>query len=204
MLRKEFMNMVVCLKSGNDEAVKLAKQLAKIPAVEIHSVKAWVAPTEESTGPSTSVEFMGTHAKFRWHDHQIEIDENYNGKLVIKYDTKVIGEVFWSALWGKLEATPNFTENKLTKAQDYILDCIWKAVHNLSAKGRPYSKYALPERVTYGQAEIWAEGATIYAKFNNGETLRVMGNTWRGLGWWECDGRLNDLQKVIKKAFIVY
>ena len=204
MLRKEFINMVECLKSDSNEAIKLAKQLANIPAVEVNSIKVWTSPTEESTGPSTSIEFMGTHAKFNWHDHLIEIDENHNGKLIVKYDSKVIGEVFWSALWGKLEAMPNFTEYKLTKAEDYILDCIWKAVHRISAKGRPYGKYALPERVKYGQAEIWAEGATIYAKLDNGETIRVMGNTWRGLSWYECDTRVSNLQKVIKKAFIVY
>jgi hypothetical protein len=204
MLRKEFMNMVSCLKSDSNEAINLAKQLANIPAVEVNSIKVWTAPTEESTGPSTTVEFMGVHAKFMWHDHLIEIDENLNGKLIVKYDSKVIGEVFWSALWGKLEAMPNFTEIKLSKAQDYILDCIWKAVHRISAKGRPYGKCALPERVKYGQVEIWAEGATIYAKKENGETLRVMGNTWRGLDWCACDPSLSNLQKVIKKAFIVY
>ena len=90
MLRKEFMNMVECLKSDSNEAIKLAKQLANIPAVEVNSIKVWTAPTEESTGPSSSIEFMGTHAKFRWHDHAIEIDENLNGKLIVKYDSKVI------------------------------------------------------------------------------------------------------------------
>lgn len=202
-MKKNIMNMLSIIKGDANEAAKLAREIANIPAVEVNSIKVWTAPTKETTGPSTSVEFMGIHAKFAWHDHGIEIDENYNGKLIVKYDDNKIGEIFWSALWGKLEVIPNFTEYKLTKAQDYILDCLWTCVHKISAKGRPYEKVALPKSVQYGDCTIWAEGATVFAE-HNGEKIRVMGNTWRGLCWTACDHRVTELQHVIKKAFVVY
>lgn len=196
-------NMIICMKSDANDEVKLAKELAKIPCVEVSSIKVWSAPTEEETGLHRSVEFMGLHGKFRWHDHTINIDENYNGKIIVSYDGTKIGEVFWSALWGKLESLPNYTEVKIAKAQDYILDCIWKAIHNISAKGRPNGKVALPKKVVYGDCTIWAEGATVFAKCGE-DTLRVMGNTWRGLLWTESEPRVTELQKVLKKAFVVY
>lgn len=202
-MKKNIMNMISIIKGDANEAAKLAREIANIPAVDIPSIKVWTAPTNEKTGEHTSVEFMGIHAKFTWHDHTIEINENHNGKLIVKYDDNKIGEIFWSALWGKLEVLPNFTEMKITKAQDYILDCLWKAVHKISAKGRPYEKVALPKKVQYGDCTIWAEGATVFAE-RNGETLRVMGNTWRGLCWTACESRVTELQHVIKKAFVVY
>lgn len=202
-MKKNIMNMISIIKGDANEACKLAREIANIPAVEVNSIKVWTAPTNEKTGEYTSVEFMGIHAKFTWHDHTIEINENHNGKLIVKYDDNKIGEIFWSALWGKLEVLPNFTELKITKAQDYILDCLWKAVHKISAKGRPYEKVALPKKVQYGDCTIWAEGATVFAE-RNGETLRVMGNTWRGLCWTACESRVTELQIVIKKAFVVY
>lgn len=202
-MKKQILNLITNIKSDSNEAVKLAREIANIPAVDITSIKVWTAPTSEKTGEFTSVEFMGIHAKFTWHDHTIVIEENHNGKLVVYYDEQKIGEIFWSALWGKLESISNYTELKITKAQDYILDCLWKAVHKISAKGRPYEKVALPKKVQYGDCTIWAEGATIYAE-NNGEKIRVMGNTWRGLAWTACDHRVTELQQVIKKAFIVY
>lgn len=202
-MKKNIMNMISVIKGDANEACKLARELANIPAVEVNSIKVWTAPTKESTGPSTTVEFMGIHAKFTWHDHGIEIDENHNGKLIVKYDDNKIGEIFWSALWGKLESIPNYTELKITKAQSYILDCLWTAIHKISAKGHPYEKVALPKKVQYGDCTIWAEGATVFAE-HNGETIRVMGNTWRGLCWTACDHRVTEIQNVIKKAFITY
>lgn len=202
-MKKNIMNMISIIKGDANEAAKLAREIANIPAVDINSIKVWNAPTNEKTGEYSSIEFMAVHAKFTWHDHAIEIDENHNGKLIVKYDSKVIGEIFWSALWGKLEVISNFTEYKLTKAQDYILDCLWRCIHKISAKGRPYEKVALPKKVQYGDCAIYAEGATIYAE-RNGETIRVMGNTWRGLCWTACDHRVTELQNVIKKAFVVY
>lgn len=202
-MKKNIMNMISIIKGDANEAAKLAREIANIPAVEIDSIQVWTAPVKENTSEYSYVEFMGIHAKFAWHDHTIEIDENYNGKLIIKYDEKKIGEIFWSALWGKLEVLPNFTEYKLTKAQDYILDCIWKCVHRISAKGRSYEKVALPKKVQYGDCTIYAEGATIYAE-RNGEKIRVMGNTWRGLCWTACESRVTEIQNVIKKAFITY
>lgn len=121
----------------------------------------------------------------------------------MEFDDNKIGEIFWSALWGKLELLPNYSQIKNTKAQEYILDCLWKCVHKISAKGKPYEKVALPKPAKYGDCRIWAEGATIYAE-NNGEKIRVMGNTWRGLCWTAGDHRVTELQQVIKKAFIVY
>jgi hypothetical protein len=200
-MKKDIMNMINIIKGDANASAKLARVIANIPAVELDSIRVWTAPIKEQTGEYSTVEFMGTHAKFDWHDHTIEIEENHNGKLIVKYDSKVIGEIFWSALWGKLEATPNYTE--LKKAQEYILDCIWKAVLRISAKGRPYEKVALPNKVQYGDCTIWAEGATVFAE-HNGETIRVMGNTWRGLCWTACDHRVTEIQNVIKKAFITY
>ena len=193
-------NIINNIKSEANDSCKLAREIARIPAVDVESIKVWTAPTSERTDEFASVEFMGIHVKFAWHDHVIEIDETYNGTLSIKYDSKVIGEIFWSALWGKLETNENPT---LTKAQRYILDSLWKAVYHISAKGRQYEKVALPKTVQYGDCTIYAEGATIYA-VNNGETIRVMGNTWRGLCWTDCDSRVTEIQKVIKKAFIEY
>ena len=193
-------NIINNIKSESNDARKLARELAKIPAVDLDTMKVWVAPTSERTGEFSSVEFMGIHAKFAWHDHTIKMHENHNGKIVVKYDGNKIGEIFWSALWGKLESNENPT---LTKAQRYLLDCLWKCVYHISAKGKPYEKVALPKPVQYGNCHIWAEGATIFAEYN-GETIRVMGNTWRGLCWTECDSRVTELQKVIKKAFIEY
>ena len=201
-MKKEIINLIANIKSDSNEACKLSREIANIPAVDIPSIKVWTAPITEKTNECSSVEFMGIYAKFDWHDHVVKINENYNGKLVVYYDEQKIGEIFWSALWGKLETIPN-TEIKITKAQDYILDCLWKCVHRISAKGRPYEKVALPKPVQYGDCHIWAEGATIYAE-NNGEKIRVMGNTWRGLNWTACDYRVTELQHVIKKAFITY
>ena len=198
---KTIINLINTIKNDANESARLAREIARIPAVDIDSIKVWTAPTSERTDVNSSVEFMGIHAKFAWHAHAIEINENYSGELIVKYDSKVIGEVFWSALWGKLESNSNCT---ITKAQRYILDCLWKCVYNISAKGRPYEKVALPKTVQYGDCTIYAEGATIYAVFNSGETIRVMGNTWRGLLWTDCDCRVLDIQKVIKKAFIEY
>lgn len=202
-MKKNIRNLMLCIKSDNHEALQLAEQIARIPAVEINGVRVWHAPTKESTGEYTSVTFMGLHVEFQWHDHTINIDENNNGKLIVRYDDRKIGEIFWSALWGKLETMPEYTNQKISKAEEYILDCLWKAVYKISPKGRPYGKVALPKPVQYGDCRIWAEGGTIYAELN-GEKLRVMGNTWRGMNWTADDVRLVELQKVIKKAFIVY
>lgn len=201
-MKKNIMNIISIIKGDANEACKLAREIANIPAVETKSLTVWNAPIQEKTGESSYVEFMGIHAKFDWHDHTIYIDENYNGKIIVKYDEQEIGQIFWSALWGKLEVLPN-CDTKITKAQDYILDCLWKCVHRISAKGRPYEKVALPKPVQYGDCHIWAEGATVFAEYY-GETIRVMGNTWCGLCWTSCDSRVYELQNVIKKAFIVY
>jgi hypothetical protein len=203
IMKKQIVNLISIIKGDANEACKLAREIANIPAVEIDSIQVWTAPVKEHTGECSYVEFMGIHAKFTWHDHTITIDETFNGKLIVKYDDNKIGEIFWSALWGKLESIPNYTELKITKAQSYILDCMWTCVHKISAKGRPYEKVALPKHVQYGDCRIWAECATIYAE-NNGEKIRVMGNTWRGLCWTADDVRLVEIQKVIKKAFVVY
>ena len=121
-MKKQILNLITNIKSDSNEAAKLAREIANIPAIDITSIKVWTAPTSEKTGEFTSVEFMGIHAKFTWHDHTIVIEENHNGKLVVYYDEQKIGEIFWSALWGKLESISNYTELKITKAQDYILD----------------------------------------------------------------------------------
>lgn len=202
-MRATINNLISNIRSNANEATKLARAIANIPAVDLDSIKVWNAPTNEKTGDYTSVEFVGIHAKFTWHDHRIEMCENHNGKIVVSYDDQKIGEIYWSALWGKLESMPNYTEVKNNKAMNYMLDTLWTCVHRISAKGRPYEKVALPKKVQYGDYTIYAEGATIYAE-HNGEKISVMGNTWRGLTWTQCDHRVTELQKVIKKAFVVY
>ena len=199
-MNKELNNMLLCLRSDAREAEKLAKAITKIPGVETRTVQVYHAPENESTGEYASIRFTAIHAEFEWHGHSISIVENHNGQLIVKYDGTEIGQIFWSALWGKLESS--HTE-KLTKAQEYILDCLWKVVHKISAKGRPYEKVALPKPVQYGDCHIWADGATVFAE-RNGKRLRVMGNTWRGLNWTACDPTISEIQKVLKKAFIVY
>lgn len=202
IMKKSIINIMSAIRSDANEASKLAREIASIiPAVEIDSIRVWTTPVEENTDKHP--EFMRIHAKFTWHGHTVEIDENYDGKLIINYDKQKIGEIFWSALWGKLESIPNYSHIKNTKGEEYILDCLWKCVHRISVKGRPYEKVALPKHVQYGDCHIWAEGATVYAE-NNGEKIRVMGNTWRGLCWTVDDHRVSELQRIIKKAFVAY
>lgn len=202
-MKNAIANMISIMKSNSTLDVKIAKEIARIPAVEINSIQVYHAYLEEDTAPSIRTGFMGVTGYFDWHGNRIEFKETLNGKIVVSYNGVNIGEIFWSALWGKLESMPNYTQLKLSKAQEYILDCLWKVVHKVSAKGRPYEKVALPKKVTYGDTAIWAEGATVYAEYH-GEKLRVMGNTINGLTWTLGDGRVSELQKVIKKAFIVY
>jgi hypothetical protein len=195
-------NLENIIRSNANESVKLTREIAKIHAVEIDSIQVWTSPTSEKTGEYSSVEFTAIHAKFTWHGHKIVINENFDGKLLVDYDEQRIGEIFWSSMWGKLETIPNI-ELTLTKAQEYILDRLWRAVYHISAKGRPYEKVALTKAITYDGYHIHAIGAVIYAE-KNGETIRVMGNTWRGLLWTACDSKMTEIQKVIKKAFTIY
>lgn len=195
-------NLTNIIRSNADETIKLTREIAKIHAVEVDSIQVWTSPTSEKTGEYSSVEFTAIHAKFTWHGHKVVINENFGGKLLVDYDEQRIGEIFWSATWGKLETIPNM-EVSLNKAQEYILDRLWRAVYHISAKGRPYEKVALTKAITYDGYYIHTEGAVVYAD-KDGESIRVMGNTWRGLLWTACDENVAEIQKVIKKAFTIY
>ena len=165
--------------------------IARIPGVDQGTIEVYHTLIDDNTR-----KFMGINGSFMWHDHKIKFQETFNGKITIEYDGQKIGEVFWSALYGRLESIP---ETGINKAQGYVLDIFWKIVRKMNKNTR---HIALPKEVQYGEAHIWAEGATIYVRLHD-EVIPAMGNKITGEIVSYDDYRLVDLQKVIKRAFLV-
>lgn len=196
------MNLISNIRTNNNSTVKLAKAICRIPAVDIDGIRVWTAPTEEKTGPSTSVEFIGIHAKFDWHDHTIELNESFDGKMIVKYDNQKISEIYWSASNGCLT---NMTENIVykSKAVSYICDQMFMVVLRCSDTSKTAMHVSLNESISVGDTKVYAEGATVYT-YKDGKKERVCGNTWNGIYWRSnvTNPEINKVQAIIRKMFI--
>jgi hypothetical protein len=195
-------NLISIIRSNNNTTLKLAKAICKIHAVNPNTIKVWAAPTEEKTGEHTSVEFTGIHAKFDWHDHKIELNESFDGKIIVKYDDQKISEIYWAASCGCLM---NITENIVykSKAMSYICDKMFGVVLRCSDTSSAARHVALNKSISVGETTVYAEGSTVYT-YKDGRKERVCGNTWDGRYWYsnETNSEINKIQDIIRKMFI--
>ena len=176
-------NLLTTIRDNANDEMKVAKRINNIPCIE--DLNVWHDGKNK------------LNVSFEWHGHAIKLVETEFDRIQTSYDEEKVSEHYWSAETARIKEVLLGDLDKRTKAKMYIIDQVYKIIHDLSEKS---SKIALPKQVQYGDTCIWAEGPAIFAE-KNGEKIRVMGHKIFGQVWINHDIRVTEIQTVIKRAF---
>lgn len=189
------------ISDHNRDAEKLGTLIGRIKGVK-PEIRLFNVPAKYFEGEARWIEYPAMEIRFRFYNTEYVLHEEYENGFTLKQGGNDVAHIFWGARSGQLiEAALREYDELETE----IVNRVAKAIYKWSATGRPYKKVALNNNdIAVNGIIIYTADAVVYGKLPDGEVIRLMGNTNKGLIWWSCDPRVQDIVGLIKDHYYTY
>ena len=188
------------ISDHNRDAEKLALVIGRIKGVK-PEIKVYRIPAKYFEGEARWIEYPAMEINFKFYNTEYVLYEEYENGFTLKQGGNDVAHIFWGARSGHLVEAALREYDEL---ECELVNSISEAIYRWSATGRPYKKVAINSELTVNGICVYAVDAVVYAKLPDGEVIRLMGNTLKGLLWWSCDPRVQEIISLVKDHYYTY
>jgi hypothetical protein len=199
-IRINLKGIIRSISDHNRDAEKLATLIGRIKGVKAN-IRIFNIPAKYPNGESCWIEYPATEIRFRYFGTEYVLHEEYENGFILHQGGEAVTHIYWSAATGRL-VEASLREHDEVECE--LVNRLAQAIYRWSATGRPYKKVAINSEIIINGIRVYTADAVVYGKFPEGEVLRLMGNTNKGVLWWSCDPRVQDIVKLIKDHYYAY
>lgn len=188
------------ISDHNRDAEKLASLIGRIKGVK-PEIKVFRIPAKYFEGEARWIEYPAMEIRFRFFGVEYVLHEEYENGFSLKQGGEDVTHIYWSAATGRLVEASLREHDEL---ETELVNKVAQAIYRWSATGRPYKKIAINSDITVNGIRVYTADAVAYAKLPDGEVIRLMGNTLKGVLWWSCDPRVQEIVTLVKDHYYAY